>query len=74
MTSDTFKNYLAGFRQAKALFDTNVFGIVRATKAVLPTKRAQRSGRIVNTTSVVGFMPAPFMGLCAATEHALSPA
>jgi short-subunit dehydrogenase len=57
--------------QAKSLFDVNLFGIVRMTKAVLPTMRRQRGGRIVNLSSVMGLIPAPFMALYAATKHAV---
>jgi short-subunit dehydrogenase len=57
--------------QAKALFDLNVFGILRMTNAVLPIMRAQGSGRIVNIGSVVGFLPSPFSALYAATKHAV---
>jgi NAD(P)-dependent dehydrogenase (short-subunit alcohol dehydrogenase family) len=57
--------------QAQALFDVNFFGAVRVTQAVLPTMRARRSGRIVFVSSVVGFLPAPFMGFYAASKHAL---
>ncbi len=57
--------------EAMAMFDTNVLGILRTSKAVLPHMRAQRSGRIVNVSSVLGFLPAPYMGLYSASKHAV---
>ncbi|MES3010051.1 MAG: oxidoreductase [Pseudomonadota bacterium] len=57
--------------QAKAIFDTNFFGIVRMTRAVVPHMRAHGAGRIVNIGSVLGFLPMPYGALYAATKHAV---
>jgi NAD(P)-dependent dehydrogenase (short-subunit alcohol dehydrogenase family) len=57
--------------EAAALFDTNVLSILRTVQAVLPQMRAQRGGRIINISSVLGFLPAPYMGLYAASKHAV---
>jgi len=57
--------------QAQALFDVNVFGILRVTNAVLPAMRRQRQGRIVNLSSLLGLIPAPYSALYASTKHAV---
>ncbi|MCK2053023.1 oxidoreductase [Methylobacterium sp. 37f] len=57
--------------QAQTLFDVNLFGVIRTIRAVLPTMRAKKSGRIVNISSVLGLVPAPYMALYAASKHAL---
>ena len=61
----------SSLEQAKSLFDVNLFGVIRMTKAVLPTMRRKRAGRIVNVSSVMGLIPAPFMALYSASKHAL---
>lgn len=57
--------------EAIMLFEVNVFGIMRTIQAVLPHMRKQRMGRIVNVSSVLGFLPAPYMGLYSASKHAV---
>src|SRR3954454_10815152 len=61
----------SSIEQARALFDTNLFGSIRTTRAVLPQMREQGSGRIINVSSVLGFLPAPFGALYSATKHAM---
>ncbi len=61
----------SSIEQAQSIFNTNFFGIVRMTNAVLPHMRRQGSGRIVNIGSIVGFLPAPYMAFYAATKHAV---
>lgn len=57
--------------QAQAIFDTNFFGIVRMTRAVVPQMRQQGAGRIINIGSVLGLLPMPYGALYAATKHAV---
>jgi short-subunit dehydrogenase len=57
--------------QAQSVFDVNVFGLMRMTRAVLPHMRAQGSGRIINTSSSGGFVANPFMAIYVASKHAV---
>ena len=57
--------------QVQALFDVNLFGVIRATNAVLPSMRQRRRGRIINISSVLGLIPAPYGAHYSATKHAL---
>jgi NAD(P)-dependent dehydrogenase (short-subunit alcohol dehydrogenase family) len=57
--------------EIRAQFDTNVFGLFALTRAVLPIMRAQRSGNIVNFTSVAGLVGFPGSGYYAASKHAV---
>ena len=61
----------SSMEQTRSIFETNFFGLVRMTRAVLPQMRKQGSGRIINIGSVLGFLPAPYMALYSATKHAV---
>ncbi len=58
-------------QEARDQFETNFFGVLRVTNAVLAGMRQAGYGRIVNISSVVGFIPAPFMGMYTASKHAV---
>jgi NAD(P)-dependent dehydrogenase (short-subunit alcohol dehydrogenase family) len=62
----------SSIEQAQSIFDTNFFGLVRMTRAVLPHMRRQGSGRIINIGSVLGFLPMPYGALYSATKHAVA--
>ncbi len=55
----------------RTMFDTNVFGLVDMTKAVLPGMRARRSGFVVNLSSIGGLVAFPGTGYYTATKHAV---
>ena len=57
--------------EARAIFDVNVFGLLAITRAVLPHMRAQRSGLVVNLSSVGGFVSWPGWGVYSATKFAV---
>ena len=57
--------------QATALFDVNVIGVHRVTRAVLPQLRHQHDGLIINISSVLGRVTFPFVGLYGASKFAV---
>lgn len=61
----------SSIEQARSIFETNFFGLIRMTRAVLPQMRHQGSGHIINISSVLGFLPMPYGALYAATKHAV---
>lgn len=57
--------------EAKALFDVNFFGLMRVTQAVLPCMRQQKSGRIINISSIAGVAAKPDSDLYNASKFAV---
>ena len=56
---------------ARAVYDANVFGSLNVIRAVLPTLRSQRSGRIINLSSIGGFASAAGWGIYCSTKFAV---
>ncbi|MFL0181939.1 MULTISPECIES: oxidoreductase [unclassified Mycobacterium] len=57
--------------EVRAVYETNVFGLLTVTRAVTPVLRAQRSGTVVNISSVGGFVSSPGWGVYASTKFAV---
>ena len=57
--------------EIRAMFDANVFGLFALTRAVLPVMRAQKSGHILNITSVAGLIGYPASAYYSASKHAV---
>ena len=58
-------------QEALDLFQTNFFGVHRLVRAVLPSMRARKAGRLVTIGSIAGFLPTPFEAFYSASKHAL---
>lgn len=58
--------------ELNTVFDTNVFGLLRVTRAVLPHMRSQRSGNILNLSSIGGLIATPGLGYYNATKFAVN--
>ena len=58
-------------RDVRDQFETNVFGAMAVTRAVLPSMRAAGRGRVINISSISGRVGFPALGMYAATKHAI---
>jgi NAD(P)-dependent dehydrogenase (short-subunit alcohol dehydrogenase family) len=56
---------------ARAQFETNVFGVLRMLKAVLPAMRQQGSGQIITVSSLLGVVTMPYLSLYSSSKFAL---
>ncbi|WP_395044175.1 SDR family oxidoreductase [Flavobacterium sp.] len=57
--------------EIKNNFETNLFGPIEVMKAILPQMRLQKSGLIINITSIAGYMGLPYRGIYSASKGAL---
>ncbi|AUT75022.1 oxidoreductase [Paraburkholderia hospita] len=55
----------------RRIYDTNVFGLLNVTRAVLPAMRKQRSGHVINISSIVGYQAAAGVGVYSSTKFAV---
>ncbi|GAA0346528.1 SDR family oxidoreductase [Bacillus carboniphilus] len=61
----------AKLEDAKAMFDTNVLGLIACTKMVLPGMKQRKSGHIVNIASIAGKLATPKSSVYSASKHAV---
>ncbi|TDV03064.1 oxidoreductase [Paraburkholderia caballeronis] len=57
--------------EARRMYDTNVFGLLNVTRAVLPAMRARRSGHVINVSSIGGFRASAGFGVYCSTKFAV---
>lgn len=57
--------------EVQEIFNTNVYGVLRTTRAVLPSMRARKSGLIINVSSIAGYMGLPYRGIYSASKSAV---
>src|SRR5215469_13510460 len=58
-------------KDVRRMYDTNVFGLLNVTRAVLPTMRANRSGQVINISSIGGYRAAAGFGVYSSTKFAV---
>jgi NAD(P)-dependent dehydrogenase (short-subunit alcohol dehydrogenase family) len=58
-------------KDVRRMYDTNVFGLLNVTRAVLPAMRANRSGHVINISSVGGYRAAAGFGVYSSTKFAV---
>ncbi len=58
-------------QDVRRMYDTNVFGLLNVTRAVLPILRAQRSGHVINISSIGGYRAAAGFGVYSSTKFAV---
>ena len=57
--------------EVRRLYETNVFGLLNVTRAVLPAMRARRSGYVINISSLGGYQSGPGFGVYCSTKFAV---
>ncbi|RFU46488.1 oxidoreductase [Paraburkholderia sp. DHOC27] len=58
-------------KDIRRMYDTNVFGLLNVTRAVLPTMRASRSGHVINISSIGGYRGSAGFGVYSSTKFAV---